>query len=74
MNPYLVLGVSENASLEDCKKAWKKLCIKHHPDNNGNIDEFNRVQKAWEIIQSGTYVRQVKKKLKHKTLFEFEVY
>lgn len=72
-NPYITLGVAVGTSKDDCKKAWRTLSRKYHPDNGGDKDMFNEVQKAWKAIESGEYTIVIKQKrvLRHKTLFSF---
>jgi len=78
INPYEILGLPIGASVEDCKKAYRKLCIEHHPDNGGNAQLFDNINKAWSMIQSGEskiYVEMAKPKTKltHNSLFSFGV-
>lgn len=32
--PYQVLGIPENSSVDDAKKAYRKLAKEYHPDVN----------------------------------------
>lgn len=53
MNYYNILGVSEDASQEDIKKAFRKLSLKHHPDKNGGNDtEFKRINEAYQHLET----------------------
>ena len=42
-NPYKILNISPNSSIDDVKKAYKNIALKSHPDklNNISIEEKN---------------------------------
>ena len=57
LDPYSVLGVSRDASMDEIKKAYRKLSRKYHPDaniNNPNKEQaeemFTQVQQAYDQI------------------------
>ncbi|MBQ9312291.1 MAG: TerB family tellurite resistance protein [Bacteroidales bacterium] len=57
---YAILQVDKSASEEEIKKAYKKLCIKYHPDKVAHLGEeiqksanekFQKINEAYEIIK-----------------------
>ena len=75
MDAYKMLGVSYEATLDECKKAYKKLCVTYHPDNGGDPDMFAKINKAWSLIQSGkaTKPRPEPKHLIFESLFKYSL-
>lgn len=57
MNPFSILGVPENCSIDDAKKAYRKLAQQHHPDKGGDATKFRSIKDAWEKIEAGYKTR-----------------
>lgn len=71
-NPYKVLGVRNNESREVCKKAYRKLTAKYHPDNGtGDSEKFQEVTEAWNEIEEGCVI-EVSSNLYHRDIMRFE--
>src|SRR5437588_1651114 len=51
---YGILGVKKNASVEEIRKAFRKLARKHHPDVNPNDkkseERFKEISEANDIL------------------------
>jgi molecular chaperone DnaJ len=50
MTHYDTLGVPESASLDEIKKAYRKLANQHHPDKGGDTNKFQQIQAAYDAI------------------------
>lgn len=56
---YAELGVKQDASTEDIKRAYRRLAMKYHPDKNlllsskeadENLVKFKRIAEAYEVL------------------------
>jgi len=47
---YKILGISNNASPEEIKKAYYKLAHKHHPDKGGDEKKFKEINEAYQVL------------------------
>ena len=56
-DPYQTLGLARGASLDDVKRAYRRLAKEHHPDSGGEraLPRFLEIQAAYEqlVVASG---------------------
>ncbi len=50
LDPYETLGVKKDDSKEKIKKAYRQKSLKAHPDQGGNGEEFDSINKAYRVL------------------------
>jgi molecular chaperone DnaJ len=50
-DPYVVLGISPQASGEEIKAAYRMLVKRHHPDAGGDDQRILALNAAWEVLR-----------------------
>lgn len=63
INPYQVLGVPQNASMDEIKKAYRKLSRIYHPD--ANINNPNKAQAEAKFKEIQAAYRQIVDEKEH---------
>ncbi len=64
---YDILGLDEDADIDDIKEAYRELVKEVHPDLGGNQEEFKRIQSAYEDLKNKEIkerINQIKNKSK----------
>ena len=62
-DPYKILGVSRDASVDEIRQKWKQLAINHHPDRlisqgipedliHKSTSRLKEINNAWDTIQN----------------------
>jgi len=49
---YSMLGVSEKATAEELKVAYRNLALQQHPDKGGDADKFHELQMAYDVLEA----------------------
>lgn len=52
-NPYIILGLNNNATIDEIKKSYKQIALKYHPDKLNNIkDNVNILEYKNKFIEA----------------------
>jgi DnaJ family protein A protein 2 len=46
------LGLKQGASVDEVKKAFRKIAVKEHPDKGGDPNKFRLLTEAYEVLSN----------------------
>ena len=55
---YQILGISQAASQNEIKKAYRKLAHQYHPDKGGDEKKFKEINEAYQVLSDTEKRRQ----------------
>ncbi len=70
---YAILGLKNGASLEEIKKAYRKLAMKYHPDKTDSEEAKNNfvmITEAYEFLQDNNRRNALNKKQSRKDFYD----
>ena len=47
---YATLGVGRGATIDEIKRAYRRLASQHHPDKGGTKDRFQEIEEAYRVL------------------------
>ena len=50
-SPQGILGVSDQSTWAEIKKAYRTKAMKNHPDKGGSAEAFRKIQGAYEVLE-----------------------
>lgn len=58
MTYYELLGVTEKATAEEIKRAYRKMASQHHPDKGGDKNKFQEIEQAYRTLSDNNQRQQ----------------
>ncbi|MBA2373650.1 MAG: J domain-containing protein, partial [Chloroflexi bacterium] len=60
LDPYRTLGLAQGATLDEVRRAYRRLAKEHHPDSGGEaaLPRFLAIQGAYEQLVGGSPLRR----------------
>jgi curved DNA-binding protein CbpA len=50
IDPFKILGIDRQASIEEIRQAYRRAAAKYHPDTGGDVWVFQQIQQAYDEL------------------------